>query len=241
MSAVQDEHRFARLDGQDIDARNLSRSSAGQVKAAAREGRVTCQVCGEAMVPKLGEQLVWHFAHRADRTYAFHEPESINHKKCKELLLEWAQGQWPGCQARCEWRLPEIRQIADVLAIPPGRAPLALEIQYSDLSPADWRARHHGYRGAGLDDIWFLGASRLNEASKGKVRLDALSSALVAEGHELMYLGPKGALTWVRVAPALRFRARQGKLGAVEALVEKGNISQLALDGSRPVLASTQT
>lgn len=233
---THDEHRYAALDGQEVDARGLSARQAQELRAGAREGRVRCLVCAEPMVPKLGEQLAWHFAHRADRDYPHHEPESPQHKAGKRQLLAWAQQQWPGCEARCEWRLASIGQIADVLALVPGRSPLALEIQYADLSPAEWRARHAGYRQAGVSDLWLLGHSRLRTASGGRVRLDSLASALVADGQELLYLGPRGALSWVRLAPALRFRARQGRLGTVEALVVRGRLEQLVLDGERPRL-----
>jgi hypothetical protein len=232
-----DEHRYAALYGKQIDAQFLSHKRADEAKLSSRGGHVTCLVCGEPMVPKLGEQLKWHFAHRADREFVYHEPESNDHKAVKKLLLEWGLAKWPGCEARCEWRLAEIRQIADVLVLPPGMPPLALEIQYSNLSPADWRARHLGYRNSGVADFWFLGHSRLKLLPKGRARLDGLSSALVAGGHELMYLGPRGAVTWLRLPPSARFKARSGRLGTVSALVVKGQIGQLVIEGGRASLS----
>lgn len=236
-----DEHRFALVGDRLVDVDDLKGRPdlVDEVRRASQRGELLCPVCREGLVGKLGEVMKWHFAHRADAEYKWHEPESDMHKLGKRRLLEWAQAQWPDGEAREEWRLPDISQIADVLAVPPGRRPVALEIQYADLAAGSWRARHDGYRRMGLDDCWLLGHTRLRV--KGRMAMiDSLASAIVGARQPLLYLQPRSKLvTWVRVPPAAVFRAGQGeRLGKLPVQVTKAPLARLRFDGATPYFAA---
>lgn len=237
-----DEHRYALLDGATVDCQQLVGASPARLQAvrtASRRGELTCPVCAQTLTAKLGEQVRWHFAHRADCEYRFHEPESDPHKKAKARLLSWGLALHPGAQGREEWRLPAIAQIADVLVQPVGRRPLVLEIQYADLAASSWRTRHAGYESLGLDDIWFLGHTRLRLRKAGKEAfLDQLSSALVGARHPLLYLnGRSGFVTQLHVSPAATFRAAGGeRLGWTPVLSVKAPLETLRMDGRTPIL-----
>ncbi len=234
-----DEHRYALLDGALLDASALAAGQAGEIRAASQAGRLACPVCREPLIAKLGEVVAWHFAHRADSEYRWHEPESDPHKKAKRLLAGHALELWPGAEVREEWRLPQIRQIADVLAAPAGRPAVVLEIQYADLSGASFRDRHGGYQSLGIHDVWVLGHTRLR-AEKGTAVLDSLASAIAGTRQPLLYLNPKTRkLTWVQVPPAAVFAAARGeRIGRTAARIVKAPLSALRMDGARPFLAA---
>lgn len=233
-AGTHDEHRFAMIEGELLDAQKLSSRQEGLVRNAPK-GNVWCPVCKEPLVAKMGEILTWHFAHRADSEYRWHEAESKPHLKGKRLLREHAERIWPQSTAREEWRLPEIRQIADVLVRAPGSRDLALELQYADLAPAAYRARHQGYTSLGIADCWILGHTRLR-FRKGLAILDGLASTIIASHQPLLYLNPSTqTLTHVRVAPAIFFRASRGeRIGQIPAQVIKAPLAALRFDGGTP-------
>lgn len=242
-AAEVDEHRYALMRNALVDVQSLAKGSSAridQVRAASKAGGLECLVCRQTLTAKLGEHVRWHFAHRADCEYRYHEPESALHRRAKGHLLEWALSIAPGADGRQEWRLPEIRQIADVLVRPVGRRPLALEIQYADLSAAAWRTRHDGYASIGLDDIWFLGHSRLRLRRAGQeAYIDQLASALVGSQHPLLYLhGRSGYVTQLLLSSADVFRAATGeRLGWTAVISARAPLRQLTLRGSTPVMA----
>ena len=237
-----DEHRFALLGTELIDAESVDRGRDAELRAASKRSELLCPICRDPLIAKLGEVVRWHFAHRADAEFPGHEPESDMHKLGKKRLREHAQRLWPHAAIREEWRLPEIRQIADVLAASPGRRAVALEIQYADLSPRSWRLRHAGYQSMGIDDCWILGHSRMRLKGAATITLDTLASAIVGARQQLMYLQPRsGIVTWVRVAPAVVFRASAGeRIGATEALVIRRPLECLRFDGGQPYLVDQE-
>ncbi len=226
------------FDGTTFDAQKLPARKIEIVRAASRAGTLMCPVCDQALVAKLGEQVSWHFAHRADCTYKYHEPESDPHKKAKTRLATWADTQWPGSEIREEWRLPTISQIADVLVHRVGRRPLALEIQYADLAASSWRKRSEGYRSVGLDQLWVLGHTRLKTRRRDRrdeIFLDMLASTLLAARHPLIYLnGRSGYASLVAVAPAAVHAAQSGRVGWWPCALQKKPLEGLRLDGARP-------
>lgn len=189
-----DEHRYALYNNELVDAANLKQNTADVIRKASRKGEVTCPVCKDRVVPKLGPIKQWHFAHHADNEYKYHEPESPNHLLAKKLVAEQIQNIHPNYEVALEVKIPETRQIADVLAVTPEGEKIAIEIQYSDLSGADWRTRHELYAQAGVKDIWLLGHSRLASPVRAGTRLfkpDQLVVALLADKEAVIYVNPR--------------------------------------------------
>src|SRR5947209_1493837 len=101
--AAHDEHRYALLEGKLIDAEGLGLADRSRLRQAGPG--LTCPVCREPLIPKLGEVVKWHFAHRADSEYRWHEPESKPHLKAKGQLAGHARSLWPQAAVREERRL----------------------------------------------------------------------------------------------------------------------------------------
>lgn len=234
---AHDEHRYALLGDQLLDAQQLTKAQVQLIRR--HRDQLRCPVCKEPLIAKLGEVRRWHFAHHPDCEFIGHEPESNEHRLGKRRLEEWARSLYPQAVIGQEWRLPEISQIADVLVAVPGRPALALEIQYADLSPAQWRSRHAGYQALGINDIWVLGHTRLRKAKGKAVILDSLASCLVAAHQPLLYLNPRSAyITWVRLPASAKFRALAGeRLGKTPADLVKAPLKQLRMDGATPYLS----
>lgn len=127
-------------------------------RALSQAGALACPACDARVIFKAGERRTPHFAHAPGATCELDaDPDTCNeteaHLTLKLALWEWALAQ--GADAELEARVPATGQRADVLVRHRGRT-LALEVQQSDIAPAAWRARHDGYRAAGVEDVWLL-------------------------------------------------------------------------------------
>ena len=81
-----------------------------------------------------------------------HNPESLEHARGKQLLRRWAVEQ--GFKARVEARTADGRRRSDVEVILPGGARVAIELQCSEITDAEWLDRHEDYVRAGIIDAW---------------------------------------------------------------------------------------
>jgi hypothetical protein len=95
-----------------------------------------------------------HFAHPAGMIPPFgrHSPESLWHAESKQAIRHWATRQ--GFIARIEAWTAGGRRRSDVEVILPGGRRLAIELQRSELSDAEWIARHNDYSRSGIIDLW---------------------------------------------------------------------------------------
>jgi len=129
---------------------------------------LTCPGCRAPVVLHAGTVRAHHFAHLpgAVCTLPQTEPETEEHRAGKLLLARWLRDRLPAAEIVVEAHLPETGQRADVLAILPSLQGkprrLALEYQCANLSAREWRRRHRLYQEAGIEDLWFLGGSRLH-------------------------------------------------------------------------------
>ena len=81
-----------------------------------------------------------------------HNPESLAHAHGKQVLRGWAMDQ--GFAARVEARTADGRRRSDVQVILPGGARIAIELQCSEITDAEWLDRHEDYVRAGITDVW---------------------------------------------------------------------------------------
>jgi len=112
-----------------------------------------------ALVPKGKEEgaCCQHFAHPPGMAPpgGRHNPESLEHAHGKQALRRWAIEQ--GFTARVEARTADGRRRSDVEVILPGSARVAIELQCSEITDAEWLDRHEDYVRAGITDVWLWG------------------------------------------------------------------------------------
>jgi len=112
-----------------------------------------------ALVPKgkEGGARCRHFAHPPGMAPpgGRHTPESLEHAYGKQVLRGWAMDQ--GFKAWVEAWTADGRRRSDVVVILPGGARVAIELQCSEITDAEWLDRHEDYVRAGITDVWFWG------------------------------------------------------------------------------------
>jgi hypothetical protein len=112
-----------------------------------------------ALVPKGKEEgaRCQHFAHPPGMAppSGRHNPESLEHAHGKQALRRWAAEQ--GFTARVEARTADGRRRSDVEVILPGSARVAIELQCSEITDAEWLERHEDYVRSGIVDAWLWG------------------------------------------------------------------------------------
>jgi Competence protein CoiA-like family len=112
-----------------------------------------------ALVPKGKEcgARCRHFAHPPGMAppSGRHHPESLEHAHGKQALRRWATEQ--GFTARVEARTVGGRRRSDVEVILPGSARVAIELQCSEITDAEWLDRHEDYVRTGITDVWLWG------------------------------------------------------------------------------------
>jgi hypothetical protein len=112
-----------------------------------------------ALVPKGKEEgaRCQHFAHPPGMAppSGRHNPESLEHAHGKQALRRWAIEQ--GFTARVEAWTAAGRRRSDVEVVLPGGARVAIELQRSEITDAEWLDRHEDYVRAGITDVWLWG------------------------------------------------------------------------------------
>jgi hypothetical protein len=113
-------------------------------------------VCGQPGLPKTSSLGLKFFAHKPGMTCDLHEgaDESPEHLRAKAIVADAARQ--IGWSATVEFPGPDRAWIADVF-LERGSRRLAVEIQWSRQSNADFRQRQERYEASGLECIWFAG------------------------------------------------------------------------------------
>lgn len=125
-----------------------------------------CPHCQAPARTKLGEMLIWHFAHKAvaetcplilegSGDYA---PERQQHLAMKEAVLAKMRTDHPKATVQAEIRVSEAGRIADVLVTFPGPhgERVAFECQWSKLPFEEFQKRTESYTKAGVQVIWIF-------------------------------------------------------------------------------------
>lgn len=86
-----------------------------------------------------------------------HAPESLFHQQSKALIATWVSRYWPAVRVDMELATETRDRIADVMLTWADGARVAVEIQYSAITVADWSERHLSYRAQGIVDVWLFG------------------------------------------------------------------------------------
>ena len=189
----------------------IGQHSLGQIRELSDSRALRCPACGEAVVLKAGPIVAPHFAHLAgsDCSHPDSEPETVAHRAGKALLADWAGAALPNAKVTPEACIMETGQRADVLIELEGRR-VALEYQCADLSGREWLRRHRLYRGAGVRDLWILGAARCR-AVDGVLCAGELEIALARFGAPLLFFDCAGEIFPEGCVARFRPRNRTGR------------------------------
>lgn len=113
-----------------------------------------CPICGESVTLKLGEQRIFHFAHKGGGTCRnFHEPETTEHLEGKSQLYQWLLRQEIPCIL--EFYVKEIGQRPDIMFNYQGKK-FALEFQCSPLPEDVFIKRTTTYLQHDYIPLWIL-------------------------------------------------------------------------------------
>jgi hypothetical protein len=141
-----------------------------------------------------------------------HSTESLFHQQAKALIASWARQQDTRLVVAVEEATTGRERIADVMVTGPNGHRVAIEIQYSALTPDQWQARHDSYARQGIVDVWLFGhhGAHLRPDNGGQladegswIRLSPLHEHVVAAQVPLLWINPITA----QVATAVRHEA----------------------------------
>lgn len=128
-----------------------------------------CPICGESVLLKLGDQRIFHFAHKQGGSCRdFYENESIYHMEGKRQLYQWLMGQ--KIPAVLEYYDKEIQQRPDIMFKHNGMK-YALEYQCSSIPEGIFMKRTNSYLLNGYIPIWILSSSQIHFKKKNSATL----------------------------------------------------------------------
>jgi competence protein CoiA len=120
-----------------------------------------CPVCGEAVSLKLGNQRIYHFAHRSGTVCRdIYESETIYHMEGKLQLYQWLKGQQ--IPVELEYFDPIIGQRPDILFHYGGNK-YALEFQCSTITEEIFIKRTDSYYQQNYIPLWIIGNKQIKE------------------------------------------------------------------------------
>lgn len=132
-----------------------------------------------------------------------HSAESLFHQQGKALIARWARVACPSATVVLEQATDDHTRRADVMITWPDGAQVAVEVQYSPLTVAEWQNRHTSYLAAGITPVWLFGHTgahlRTTPGEPVQVTLNAVQQALLATGSQPLWINPlteQIATTW---------------------------------------------
>lgn len=177
----------------------LPSGAADSLRADCHAGHLVCpfEDCVNPGFTTVGGSKRHHFRHHV-RPVSGHEPERIQHRQAKSLLLEWVVARYPKLNVAIEASV-ECGRVADVLVTSPKSGKrLAFEIQYSAITVSDWRSRQEAYTRAGIQAVWLWGDMaphlKLLDSATGEVTLSQVQRACIGAGGHLLFVNPVARL-----------------------------------------------
>lgn len=128
-----------------------------------------CPICGESVVLKLGDQRIFHFAHKRGSTCRdSFENESYEHLEGKRQLFQWLIRQ--GIPAEIEYYDSEIQQRPDIMFKHNGNK-YALEYQCSTVPGMVFNKRTKTYLENGYTPLWIISSCHIHQKKKDIISL----------------------------------------------------------------------
>lgn len=140
-----------------------------------------CPECREEVQLKLGEQRVYHFAHKQLTACPLASGETAYHQAGKEAIMNWLQRL--GHKPVLEKYVSKVHQRPDV-AVSIGGTSYAIEYQCSNISRQELRKRTAGLRQAGHFPIWIIGANRLKRKSAQLFSFSSIHWGMLRESQK---------------------------------------------------------
>jgi len=136
-----------------------------------KKEHLVCQLCHKSMLIKAGMVRQAHFAHIATTCTPEYEvhPESQAHRDAKAFLAEHLRisfKEYTNAEIAYEVPIPEVRRVADLLALFPMGWRVAHEIQLASITTDELQQRTDDYEQAGIDVVWWLGKSANTETNR---------------------------------------------------------------------------
>lgn len=148
---------IATLDGQRVDATTHTAESWAELQESDERKRLLMPLCNIRAVAKTRGARTRYFAHLTKRDCkAEHGGETAQHLAMKEALRQCID-KVPGWHAFVEHQHPSREWTVDVLAeSDDSGAKVALEVQLSSQSPAEYFRRTQRYFDSGLFPVWLV-------------------------------------------------------------------------------------
>jgi len=128
-----------------------------------------CPICGESVLLKLGDQRIFHFAHkRGSNCRDNFENESYEHIEGKRQLFQWLNKQ--KIPSVLEFYDREIQQRPDIMFKHKGKK-YALEYQCSTLSEKVFIKRTKTYIENNYTPLWIISSSHIRQKKKITIAL----------------------------------------------------------------------
>lgn len=123
--------------------------------------------CAQKFMIKAGMIIRPHFAHytECNSSYERHA-ESVVHLQAKAAIRDFLQEHFPAADVQLEVAIKGIHRVADVLITWKGGYEQAHECQLASITTEALEERRQDYLGAGMDVIWWLGASAASETNR---------------------------------------------------------------------------
>jgi competence protein CoiA len=130
-----------------------------------------CQLCEQPMIIKAGMIVSPHFAHKVQCSSNYEsQPESAEHRLGKMYISDHLKQRFTNAYMEADIQyevpIPEIKRVADILAVFPMGWRIAHEIQLSSITIEILQARTIDYANAGIDVIWWLGKAADTPANR---------------------------------------------------------------------------
>jgi competence protein CoiA len=147
-----------------------------------------CPVCGEGLSLKLGNQRIYHFAHKKGSVCReIYENESFYHMEGKRQLYQWLIRQ--RIPSALEFYDSEIKQRPDIMFKHNGMK-YALEYQCSTLSEEIFLKRTQSYIQHGYIPLWIMGSKNIKSKRKSLLSLSGFDYMFLRESNHHQLLIP---------------------------------------------------
>lgn len=151
-------------------------------------------------------------------------PESFAHSQGCAQVEQWLKARYPRSKVQREERSNDAgERRADVMMTAwKDERRVAVEIQYTPITVAEWEERHASYVRQGITDIWLFGhtGKQMKVTPQGTIKPSLTHLAVMKSGAHLFFLNPfyegpagelgiVGAARWWRELKGHRFQADQ--------------------------------
>lgn len=197
----------------------LERGGADRLRPEARASYLICPLdeCENRAFTTRGGSKRDGFVHRAGA--GGHGPETLAHHTSKHLIAAWLRDLYPDADVFPDTQEVENGQRPDVkLVFSDGRT-VAYEVQFANLTAAEWQVRHDGYAALGIRDVWLFGGKRYDRQPRSKyadvkeVAVHPVFDTVLASGHPMLLIAPGNeVITYVTGTAITELLTAQGFL-----------------------------